>query len=127
VQRDRQPRRPVAERQLGEIQGEPVDAPDVAHAQVEVPEADHTDRSGDLVRQGALGEPRRLAGQVQVAVQRPAGDPGEGFPEVAVEEALVLVGDQVACVSQVSGGDVRVQSGDGDVALLNPRRRSGGR
>ncbi len=53
-------RRPEPHRlELGEVEGQPVDAADVAHARVEVTDPDHADRRRELVGQGPLGEPRR--------------------------------------------------------------------
>ena len=96
--------------ELGEVEGEPVDAADVAHPRVEVAQPDHPDRGRELVGQCALGEPRGLAGEVEIAVQRPAGHAREGVPEVAVEEPLVLVVDQVASVGEVGGGDLALEA-----------------
>ena len=60
-------------------------------------------------------------------MQRPASDAGEGVPEVAVEEPLVLVVHQVARVRQVGGGDLALEPGDRDVPLLHAHRGLGRR
>ena len=108
--------------ELGEVERQPVGAADVAHPRVEVVQPDHPERCRELVGQRALREPRCLPGQVEIAVQRPAGDAGERVPEVAVEEPLVLVVHQVPRVRQVGGRDLALEPGDRDVPLLHAHR-----